>query len=131
MYSTYIYSKRSVLFRTHCRWWLARIQFVFRRKTTVRKFANNLRTRRKLRNLYYIHGVVILGVDQLRYTIIKPNDVNKKWRIRSYASILRHLNEIKTRIKKKKKNFSCFKKELLNIHIIKCTVYLLQKRHCV
>ena len=42
-------------------------------------------------------GVVIsLGVDQLRYTIIEPDDVgfNKKWRIRSYASILRHLNEI-------------------------------------
>ena len=42
-------------------------------------------------------GVVIsLGVDQLRYTIIEPDDVcvNQKWRIRSYASILRHLNEI-------------------------------------
>ena len=40
-------------------------------------------------------GVVIsLGVDQLRYTIIEPDGVDRKWQIRSYASILRRLNEL-------------------------------------
>ena len=43
-------------------------------------------------------GVVIsLGVDQLRYTIIEPGNGRKNWHIRSYGSILKHLNEILSR----------------------------------
>uniref|UniRef100_A0A7M5XLK3 Uncharacterized protein n=1 Tax=Clytia hemisphaerica TaxID=252671 RepID=A0A7M5XLK3_9CNID len=43
-------------------------------------------------------GVVIsLGVDQLRYTIIEPGNGKKNWHIRSYGSILKHLNEILSR----------------------------------
>ena len=40
-------------------------------------------------------GVVIsLSVDQLCYTVIEPGDIEKKWRIRSYGSILRYLDEM-------------------------------------
>jgi len=40
-------------------------------------------------------GVVIsLGVDQLRYTVIVPGDCEKKWCIRSFGSIFRHLHEV-------------------------------------